>query len=76
VCDPSPGGIQEKLAPALSAAGAERQAKLAELADILHDQVLFLPMFDLPVVYAIDPALNWRPRFDGRTRVQTMWFSE
>jgi peptide/nickel transport system substrate-binding protein len=76
VCDPSPGGIQEKLAPALSASGDERQEKLAELADILHDQVLFLPMFDLPVVYAIDPALNWRPRFDGRTRVQTMWFSE
>jgi peptide/nickel transport system substrate-binding protein len=76
VCDPSPGGIQEKIGPALSASGDDRQAKLAELADILHDEVLFLPMFDLPVVYAIDPALNWRPRFDGRTRAQTMWFSE
>lgn len=76
VCDPSPGGIQEQIAPALAASGEERQAKLAALADQLHNEVLYLPMFDLPVVYAINPKLNWHPRFDGRTRVQTMWFSQ
>jgi ABC-type transport system substrate-binding protein len=75
VCDPSPGGIQEQLGPALSASGEERQEKLAALADRMHNEVLFFPMFELPVVYAVDPKLNWTPRFDGRTRVQTMWFS-
>ncbi len=75
VCDPSPGGIQEMLAPALSASGAERQAKLGALADRMHNEVLFFPMFELPVVFAANPKLNWKPRIDGRTRVQTMWFS-
>ncbi|MSQ07472.1 MAG: hypothetical protein EXR54_09390 [Dehalococcoidia bacterium] len=75
VCDPSPGGIQELLAPALSAAGAERQVKLGALADRMHNDVLFFPLFELPVVFAVNAKLNVKPRIDGRTRVQTMWFS-
>jgi len=75
VCDPSPGGIQEQIAPALAAAGADRQAKLGALADRMHNDVLFFPMFELPVVYAVNPKLNWKSRYDGRTRVQSMWFS-
>jgi hypothetical protein len=49
VCDPSPGGLQEKLEPALVAAGAERQRLMAELADRAYDEVLFLPLFETPV---------------------------
>jgi hypothetical protein len=45
------------------------------LADRLHDEVLFIPTFDLPVIYAVDPKLNWSTRFDGRVRASTMWFS-
>jgi hypothetical protein len=75
VCDPSPGGLQEQLGPALGASGAERQRLMSLLADRLHDDALFIPGFDLPVIYAANPKLNWTPRFDGRVRAQTMWFS-
>ena len=75
VCDPSPGGLQEKLEPALAASGAERQRLMAELADRAHDDVLFLPLFETPVIYALDPKLNFEPRFDRRIRVNSMWFS-
>jgi len=76
VCDPSPGGIQEKIAPALSASGAERQMLMQALADKMHDDVLYFFGFDLPVIYAINPKLNWQNRVDGRVRAQTMWFSK
>ena len=75
VCDPSPGGLQEKLGPALAASGAERQRLLAELADRAHDEVLFLPLFETPVIYALDPKLNFEPRFDRRIRVNSLWFN-
>jgi hypothetical protein len=29
----------------------------------------------LPVVFAVDPRLNWQPRPDPVIRVSTMWFS-
>lgn len=75
-CDPSPGGVQTKIAPALAAAGEERERLMEALADKAHDDVIFLPLFDLPVFYAVDPKLNWTPRFDRRVRVSGMWFSE
>ena len=76
VCDPSPGGIQDQIAEALSASGADRQKRLEVLADRFHDDFLFISLFDLPVVYAIDPKLNWEPRLDPNIRVNAMWFSE
>jgi ABC-type transport system substrate-binding protein len=75
VCDPSPGGFQDQIAEAMAASGQERQDKMEALADAVHDQVLFIPFFDLPVIYAVDPKLNWSTRFDGRVRASTMWFS-
>jgi hypothetical protein len=75
VCDTSPGGIQEQIGPALAASGKERQRLMTVLADKMHDDVLFIPGFDLPVVFAVDPRLNWQPRPDPVIRVSTMWFS-
>jgi peptide/nickel transport system substrate-binding protein len=75
VCDPSPGGIQEQIGPALAASGEDRRRKMEVLADKIHDDVLWLGLFDLPIFYAVDPKLNWEPRFDRRVRVNTMWFS-
>jgi peptide/nickel transport system substrate-binding protein len=75
VCDPSPGGLEDQIAEALTASGQDRQDKLEILADRMHDDVLFIPTFDLPVIYAVDPKLNWDTRFDGRVRASTMWFS-
>jgi hypothetical protein len=42
----------------------------------VHQDAGFIPFFDLPVIYAVDPKLNWDTRFDGRVRASTMWFSE
>jgi hypothetical protein len=75
VCDPSPGGIQEKIGPALAASGEDRQRRMQALADIFHDEVLMITLFDLPVIYAVDPKLNWKPRLDPAVRVSAMWFS-
>jgi len=75
VCDPSPGGLQEQIGPALAASGDERTEKLQALGDRLHDEVLILGLFEPPVIYAIDPKLNFTPRFDRRVRVSSMWFS-
>jgi ABC-type transport system substrate-binding protein len=75
VCDPSPGGIQEKVGPALAASGEDRQQRMQALADIFHDDVLMITLFDLPVIYAVDPKLNWKPRLDPAVRVSAMWFS-
>jgi ABC-type transport system substrate-binding protein len=74
VCDPSPGGIQEMLPPAVSAAGDERQMRMQQLADIMHNDSLFIFAFKLPLVYAKDPKLEFHPRFDGRIRVNHLWF--
>ena len=76
VCDPSEGGIQDQITPALEASGQERQDRLQKLADTFREDVLFIPLFDLPVFYAVDPKLNWEPRLDPNVRVSAMWFSE
>jgi ABC-type transport system substrate-binding protein len=76
ICDTSPGGLQEKLPAALAASGAERQRLLADLADYVHDQVGFVGMFDLPVIYAVNPKLVWEPRFDRRVRINAMSFNK
>jgi len=74
VCDPSAGGLQDQLEPALAASGAERQKLLAAMNQRAHDDVLFLTLFDLPVIYAVNAKLQYTPRFDRRVRVNTMWF--
>lgn len=75
-CDPSPGGVQDQLGPAMATSGVERQHLLEGLADIHHDQIPHLPGFETPVIYAVNPQLNWEPRFDRRVRASAMWFSE
>ena len=75
ICDPSPGGIQDKIGPAVAAAGDERRVLMEELADIFHEDVLFISLFDLPVFFAVDPKINWEPRLDPTVRVNGMWFN-
>ncbi len=76
VCDPNPGGIQEQIADALASSGEERQRRLEALADQFHEDVLFISLFDLPVIYAVNPKVNWEPRLDPNVRVSGIWFSE
>jgi peptide/nickel transport system substrate-binding protein len=74
-CDPSPGGVEETIPIALAASGQERQDILQRMADIHREEVVHIPLFELPVSYAVDPKLNWKPRFDRRVRASSMWFS-
>lgn len=76
VCDPSPGGIQEQIDAALAASGNDRQQRLEVLADQFREEAYFLTLFDLPVIYAVDPKVNWEPRLDPNVRVSGIWFSE
>ena len=76
VCDPSPGGIQDQIDDALAASGDERQQRLEVVADRFREEVFMLPLFDLPVVYAVNPKLQWTPRLDPAIRVSGMWFEE
>ena len=76
VCDPAPGGIQDQIDEALASSGQERQDRLEVLADRFREEVFMLPLFDLPVVYAVNPKLQWEPRLDPNIRVSGMWFEE
>ena len=60
----------------MAASGAERQRLMEILADRFHEDALFISLFDLPVFYAVDTKLNWKPRLDPTVRVSTMWFSK
>jgi len=61
---------------ALAASGTERQAAMQKLADKMHDDALFVFGFKLPVVYGKNAKLNFKPRFDGRIRVNHLWFNQ
>jgi ABC-type transport system substrate-binding protein len=74
-CDPSPGGFQEMLPMALAATGAERKQLMQAILDRVHEEAWFFIGFDLVYFYAVDPKLDWTPRFDGRVRVSSMLFN-
>ena len=74
-CDPSEGGAQDRIADATSTVdGLERQEAMQYFADRLKFEGINIGVFDLPIIYAINPDLNWEPRFDRRVRVNTMFF--
>ena len=75
ICDPSPGGIQDQIGPAVAASGDERRKLMEALADKFREDVLFITLFDLPVFFAVDPKINWEPRLDPTVRVNGMWFN-
>ena len=74
-CDPSVDGAQDKIPGAIATVdGPARQEAMQYFADRLKDEAIIIGVFDLPVIYAIDPNLNWEARFDRRVRVNTMFF--
>ncbi|MDA0734578.1 MAG: ABC transporter substrate-binding protein, partial [Chloroflexi bacterium] len=75
VCDPSSGGIEDKIANAIATPlGPERQQRMVELANIAHDEYYFIPMFQVVSVLGTASDLQWLPRYDSRVRVNTMRF--
>ena len=76
-CDPSEGGAQSRIAAAIGTVdGPERQVAMEYFADRLKFEALNIGVFDLPIIYAINPRLQWEPRFDRRVRVNTMFFQD
>ena len=74
VCNNVPGFqdmIEEAIATPL---GDQRTARMENLATIIHDEYWFLPMFQVVTVYGLADDLEWTPRYDPRTRANTMSF--
>jgi ABC-type transport system substrate-binding protein len=76
VCNLVPGWedrVQDAITTPL---GPERTRKLEELGQIIHDEYWFLPMFQVVTAYGLAEDLEWTPRYDPRTRVNTMRFTQ
>jgi peptide/nickel transport system substrate-binding protein len=74
VCDLVPGfedAIQEAVQTPL---GPERTRKMEELTNTIRDEVYFIPFFEVVTVYGLAEDLVWTPRYDPRTRINTMSF--
>ncbi|HEU0020337.1 MAG TPA: ABC transporter substrate-binding protein [Dehalococcoidia bacterium] len=75
VCDLVPGfedAVQQAIRAPL---GPDRTRQMEALATTIHDQFWFIPMFQVVTVYGLSEHLEWSPRYDPRTRINTMSFS-
>ena len=81
VCNLVPGlegmTFQESISDAIATPlGPERTAKMEAMAQIIHDEYWFLPFFVSVTVYGLADNLEWEPRYDPRTRINTMRFTQ
>ena len=75
VCDPD--RIQPMVDLALAAAGEERRQRLEEIAQLVYDEVLVIPLFDTITVWGMAEDLEWQPRvIDESIRVNTMRWAQ
>jgi peptide/nickel transport system substrate-binding protein len=71
VCEPN--RLQPMIEAALAASGEDRRQKLEAIAQIVHDEVLVIPLFDTITVWGMAKNLEWQPRLvDESIRVNTM----
>ena len=56
--------------------GPERVRKMEYMAQVIHDEYWFLPFFVSVQVYGMADNLEWEPRYDPRTRVNSMRFTQ
>jgi peptide/nickel transport system substrate-binding protein len=54
---------------------AERLAIYRQAAAIIYDDCPLLPMFQPPQIYAMNAALNWRPRTDTMIDLRSAEFA-
>ncbi len=77
ICDGSPGGLQDQIEEAMATPiGDLRQQRFETIADIVHNNYHFHPFFEVVTVYGMAENLQWTPRYDPRTRVNTMKFTQ
>ena len=76
VCDLVPG-FEDDLQDAIQTPlGSERTSKMEALATTIHNEFWFIPMFQVVTVYGLSEHLEWTPRYDPRTRINTMRFTQ
>ena len=56
--------------------GELRQERMAEIADFIHDEHIFIPLVEVQLVYAMSANLNWEPLYAPRLRANTMSYKE
>jgi peptide/nickel transport system substrate-binding protein len=61
-CDPV---VEELYTNALQAVGDDRQAKLAEIAEYVYEQVPVVPVGQPAFNFGLSDRIEWKPRFDG-----------
>ena len=77
VCDPSSGGLMDQIEAAMATpVGDERRERFEKIATTVHDEFYFHPFFEVVIVYGMVEDLQWTPRYDPRTRVNTMKFTQ
>jgi peptide/nickel transport system substrate-binding protein len=76
VCDLVPG-FEEALQEAIQTPqGPDRTGRMEALTTTVHDEFWFIPMFQVVTVYGLSEDLDWTPRYDPRTRINAMSFSQ
>jgi peptide/nickel transport system substrate-binding protein len=74
VCNLTPG-LEDSINDAVGAPlGPQRTSQMEALAQTIHDEFWFVPMFQVKTAYGLAPDLEWAPRHDTRTRINTMRF--
>ena len=56
--------------------GDLRQERMAEIADFIHDEHIFMPFVEVQLVYGLAANLNWEPLYAPRLRVNTMSYNQ
>jgi len=56
--------------------GDLRQERMAEIADFIHDEFIFVPLVEVQLVYGMAANLEWEPLYAPRLRVNTMRFTQ
>ncbi len=73
-CEPE---LADRIAEAIGTPeGDLRFERMQYFHDRLKNEALNIGVFDLGVVYAINPRLIWEPRFDRRVRVNSMEYAQ
>jgi len=49
---------------------------MAEIADFIHDEHIFIPFVEVQLVYGMAENLEWEPLYAPRLRVNTMRFTQ
>jgi peptide/nickel transport system substrate-binding protein len=72
VCYPD---LQRKIDTATATpAGPERTRLMTEIADIAYEEVYFIPLFEVQMVYGLSDAVEWEPYYAPRFRGNTIHF--